>query len=195
MAFDKQKALETAMSQIEKQFGKGAVMRLGQNAAMQVDAIPTGSLSLDLALGIGGLPRGRITEIYGPESSGKTTLALHCIAEGQKNGGIAAFIDVEHALDPGYAKALGGDIDDQPQNQDIRNRGAEFLELESLLICGKGKRHQRVSGSALGQSEDDRVFLKSCHQTEQQSDIKARLQHGKGQINKIEPCTSAIDFC
>ena len=103
MAVDKSKALETALGQIEKQFGKGAVMRLGQNEAMHVDAIPTGSLSLDLALGIGGLPRGRIVEIYGPESSGKTTLALHCIAEGQKSGGYAAFIDVEHALDPVYA--------------------------------------------------------------------------------------------
>ena len=112
MAIDKQKALETALSQIEKQFGKGAVMRLGQNAAMKVDAIPTGSLSLDIALGIGGLPKGRITEIYGPESSGKTTLALHCIAEAQKAGGIAAFIDVEHALDPVYAAALGVDIDE-----------------------------------------------------------------------------------
>ena len=99
MALDKKKALETALGQIEKQFGKGAVMRLGQSQAMQVDAIPTGSLSLDLALGIGGLPRGRIIEIYGPESSGKTTLSLHCIAQGQKNGGNVAFIDVEHALD------------------------------------------------------------------------------------------------
>ena len=103
MAIDKEKALETALAQIEKQFGKGAVMRLGQNEAMQVDVIPTGSLSLDLALGIGGLPRGRVVEIYGPESSGKTTLALHCVAEAQKLGGYAAFIDVEHALDPVYA--------------------------------------------------------------------------------------------
>ena len=110
-AADRNSALETAIAQIEKQFGKGAVMRLGQNQAMQVEAISTGSLSLDLALGIGGLPRGRITEIYGPESSGKTTLALHCIAEGQKNGGNAAFIDVEHALDPVYARALGVDVD------------------------------------------------------------------------------------
>ena len=132
MAFDKQKALETAMSQIEKQFGKGAVMRLGQNAAMQVDAIPTGSLSLDLALGIGGLPRGRITEIYGPESSGKTTLALHCIAEGQKNGGIAAFIDVEHALDPGYAKALGVDIDALLVSQP--DTGEDALEITEALV-------------------------------------------------------------
>ena len=95
---DKQKALETAISQIEKQFGKGAVMRLGQNATMNVEAIPTGSLSLDMALGIGGLPRGRIVEIYGPESSGKTTVALHVVAEAQKRGGSAVFIDVEHAV-------------------------------------------------------------------------------------------------
>ena len=97
LALDKNKALETALGQIEKQFGKGAVMRLGQNQTMNIDAIPTGSLSLDIALGIGGLPRGRIIEVYGPESSGKTTLALHCIAEGQKKGGNVAFIDVELA--------------------------------------------------------------------------------------------------
>ena len=132
MAFDKQKALETALGQIEKQFGKGAVMRLGQNAAMQVDAIPTGSLSLDMALGIGGLPRGRITEIFGPESSGKTTLALHCIAEGQKNGGIAAFIDVEHALDPVYAKALGVDIDSLLVSQP--DTGEDALEITEALV-------------------------------------------------------------
>ena len=132
MAFDKQKALETALVQIEKQFGKGAVMRLGQNAAMQVDAIPTGSLSLDMALGIGGLPRGRITEIYGPESSGKTTLALHCIAEGQKNGGMAAFIDVEHALDPVYAQALGVDIDSLLVSQP--DTGEEALEITEALV-------------------------------------------------------------
>ncbi len=132
MAVDKQKALETALSQIEKQFGKGAVMRLGQNAAMQVDAIPTGSLSLDMALGIGGLPKGRITEIYGPESSGKTTLALHCIAEGQKNGGIAAFIDVEHALDPIYAKALGVDIDSLLVSQP--DTGEDALEITEALV-------------------------------------------------------------
>lgn len=132
MALDKQKALETALAQIEKQFGKGAVMRLGQNAAMQVDAISTGSLSLDMALGIGGLPRGRITEIYGPESSGKTTLALHCIAEGQKNGGMAAFIDVEHALDPVYAQALGVDIDSLLVSQP--DTGEEALEITEALV-------------------------------------------------------------
>lgn len=132
MALDKEKALETALAQIEKQFGKGAVMRLGQNAAMQVDAIPTGSISLDLALGIGGLPRGRIIEVFGPESSGKTTLALHCIAEGQKKGGMAAFIDVEHALDPVYAKALGVDIDQLLVSQP--DTGEDALEIAEALV-------------------------------------------------------------
>ena len=108
---EKRKALEAAMSQIEKQFGKGSVMKLGNATKMNVEAIPTGSLALDVALGIGGIPKGRIIEIFGPESSGKTTLALHCLAEVQKNGGEAAFIDAEHALDPVYAKNLGVDID------------------------------------------------------------------------------------
>ncbi len=135
MALDKKKALETALGQIEKQFGKGAVMRLGQSQAMQVDAIPTGSLSLDLALGIGGLPRGRIIEIYGPESSGKTTLSLHCIAQGQKNGGNVAFIDVEHALDPVYAAALGVDVDSLLVSQP--DTGEQALEItESLVRSG-----------------------------------------------------------
>ena len=135
MALDKKKALETALGQIEKQFGKGAVMRLGQSQAMQVDAIPTGSLSLDLALGIGGLPRGRIIEIYGPESSGKTTLSLHCIAQGQKNGGNVAFIDVEHALDPAYAAALGVDVDSLLVSQP--DTGEQALEItESLVRSG-----------------------------------------------------------
>lgn len=135
MAFDKNKALETALSQIERQFGKGAVMRLGQNEALHVDAISTGSLSLDVALGIGGLPRGRITEIYGPESSGKTTLALHCIAQGQKGGGYAAFIDVEHALDPVYARALGVDVDSLLVSQP--DTGEQALEItESLVRSG-----------------------------------------------------------
>ena len=132
MAFDKEKALETALRQIEKQFGKGAVMRLGQNPAMQIDAISTGSLTLDMALGIGGLPRGRITEIYGPESSGKTTLALHCIAEAQKAGGTAALIDVEHALDPVYASALGVDIDSLLVSQP--DTGEDALEITEALV-------------------------------------------------------------
>ena len=110
-AEDRKRAIEAAMGQIEKMYGKGSIMRLGDQNNLQVDVIPTGSLSLDVALGVGGLPRGRIVEIYGPESSGKTTVALHSVAEAQKLGGTAAFIDAEHALDPVYAKALGVDID------------------------------------------------------------------------------------
>ena len=128
---DKKTALETALAQIEKQYGKGAVMRLGQNTELNVDAIHTGSISLDIATGVGGLPKGRIVEIYGPESSGKTTLALHCIAEAQKAGGEAAFIDAEHALDPVYSKALGVDVDSllvsQPDN------GEDALSITEAL--------------------------------------------------------------
>lgn len=131
-AEEKAKALATAIGQIEKQFGKGAVMRLGQNQAMNVGFVPTGSLTLDLALGIGGLPRGRIVEIYGPESSGKTTLSLHCIAEGQKQGGNVAFIDVEHALDPVYAEALGVDVDSLYVSQP--DTGEQALEIAEALI-------------------------------------------------------------
>ena len=128
-ASDKKKALETAISQIEKDFGKGSIMRLGENAHIVVEAIPTGSLSLDIALGIGGVPKGRIIEIYGPESSGKTTLALHIVAEAQKRGGEVAFIDAEHALDPTYARALGVDIDSMLISQpDTGEQGLEICE-------------------------------------------------------------------
>ena len=128
-AADKKKALETAMAQIERAYGKGSIMRLGDNAGIVVEAIPTGSLSLDLALGIGGLPKGRIIEIYGPESSGKTTLALHVAAEAQKRGGEVAFIDAEHALDPTYARALGVDIDSMLISQpDTGEQGLEICE-------------------------------------------------------------------
>ena len=129
---DKKAALETALAQIEKQFGKGAVMKLGANVAMQVDAISTGSLSLDLALGVGGVPRGRVIEIFGPESSGKTTLALHVLAEAQKAGGEVAFIDVEHALDPVYARALGVDIDSLLVSQP--DTGEQALEICEALV-------------------------------------------------------------
>ena len=132
---EKRKALEVAMSQIEKQFGKGSVMKLGEYKAMEVEAIPTGALSLDIALGIGGVPRGRIIEVFGPESSGKTTLALHIIAEAQKMGGEAAFIDAEHALDPVYAKKLGVDIDNLIVSQP--DTGEQALEItESLVRSG-----------------------------------------------------------
>ena len=128
-ASDKQKALETAVAQIERNFGKGSIMRLGENTHTVVDAIPTGSLSLDLALGIGGVPRGRIIEIYGPESSGKTTLALHIVAEAQKRGGEVAYIDAEHAMDPYYARALGVDIDSMLISQpDTGEQGLEICE-------------------------------------------------------------------
>ena len=129
---DKNKALETALLQIEKDFGKGAVMMLGQKNSMHVEAIPTGSLTLDIALGIGGIPKGRIVEVFGPESSGKTTLALHIIAECQKAGGIAAFIDAEHALDPVYAKNLGLDVDSLLVSQP--DTGEQALEICEALI-------------------------------------------------------------
>ena len=131
-ASDKKKALQTALAQIDKNFGKGTVMRLGDRPEMNVEAIPTGSLALDAALGIGGVPKGRIIEIYGPESSGKTTLALHCVAEGQKMGGNAAFIDVEHALDPVYASALGVDVDSLLVSQP--DTGEQALEITEALV-------------------------------------------------------------
>ena len=129
---DKEKALETALSQIEKQFGKGAIMRLGQTSSLNVEAIPTGSIALDAALGIGGVPKGRIIEIFGPESSGKTTVALHVVAEAQKRGGDAVFIDVEHALDPVYAAALGVDIDSLLVSQP--DTGEQALEICEALV-------------------------------------------------------------
>ena len=131
-AEDKKKALDTALHQIEKNFGKGSVMRLGDRPEMNVDAIPTGSLALDAALGIGGLPRGRIVEIYGPESSGKTTLALHVVAEAQKRGGEVAFVDAEHALDPVYASAIGVDIDSMLVSQP--DTGEQALEITDALV-------------------------------------------------------------
>ena len=129
---DKKKALETAMQQIEKMYGKGSIMRYGENAETNVEAIPTGSLALDLALGIGGVPRGRIIEIYGPESSGKTTLALHILAQAQKLGGEVAFVDAEHALDPTYAKALGVRIEDMLISQP--DTGEQALEITEALV-------------------------------------------------------------
>jgi len=131
-ATDKKKALETAMAQIERAYGKGSIMRLGENANVVVEAIPTGSLTLDIALGIGGVPRGRIVEIYGPESSGKTTLALHIVAEAQKRGGEVAFVDAEHALDPYYARALGVDIDSMLISQP--DTGEQALEITEALV-------------------------------------------------------------
>ena len=130
---EKMKALSAALANIEKQYGKGSVMKLGDSAAnMNIETIPTGSLSLDLALGVGGIPKGRIIEIYGPESSGKTTVALHMIAETQRLGGIAGFIDAEHALDPAYAKKIGVDIDNLYISQP--NNGEQALEITETMV-------------------------------------------------------------
>ena len=129
---DKDKALAAALSQIERNFGKGSIMRLGENSSIEVEAISTGSLGLDIALGIGGLPRGRIVEVFGPESSGKTTLALHVIAEAQRNGGICAFVDAEHALDPVYARKLGVNVDDLLISQP--DAGEQALEIADTLV-------------------------------------------------------------
>ena len=130
---EKDKALENALAQIERQFGKGSIMKLGEAAAnMQIEVLSTGSIALDLALGVGGLPRGRVVEIYGPESSGKTTLTLHCIAEAQKAGGVAAFIDVEHALDPAYARNLGVDLDNLLVSQP--DTGEQALDIAEMLV-------------------------------------------------------------
>jgi recombination protein RecA len=129
---DRQKNLEMALSQIEKQFGKGSVMKMGEKGTMAIEAVSTGALALDLALGIGGLPRGRVTEIYGPESSGKSTLALHVVAEAQRNGGICAYIDAEHALDPVYARAIGVDVDELLISQP--DTGEQALEIADMLV-------------------------------------------------------------
>jgi recombination protein RecA len=129
---EREKALDAALGQIEKQFGKGSVMRMGDNVGMNIESIPTGALSLDLALGIGGLPRGRIVEIYGPESSGKSTLAMHAVAEAQRNGGICAYVDAEHAMDPVYARAIGVNVDDLLISQP--DTGEQALEIADMLI-------------------------------------------------------------
>jgi recombination protein RecA len=129
---ERDKALEMALGQIEKQFGKGSIMRLGENAHMQIEVIPTGALALDVALGVGGLPRGRIVEIFGPESSGKSTLAMHVVAEAQRNGGIAAYIDAEHAMDPAYAKAIGVNVDELLISQP--DTGEQALEIGDMLV-------------------------------------------------------------
>jgi recombination protein RecA len=131
-SMDREKALEAALAQIDRAFGKGSAMKLGSREKIEIDTVSTGSLGLDIALGVGGIPRGRIIEIYGPESSGKTTLALHAIAEAQKVGGTAAFVDAEHALDPGYARKLGVDIDELIVSQP--DTGEQALEIVDTLV-------------------------------------------------------------
>ena len=132
MEQDREKALDMALGQIEKQFGKGSVMKMGEKGTMAIESVPTGALALDLALGIGGLPRGRVTEIYGPEASGKTTLATHVVAEAQRNGGICAYIDAEHAMDPTYVRSIGVDIDELLISQP--DTGEQALEIADMLI-------------------------------------------------------------
>src|SRR5262245_57841579 len=132
MTEERSRAIDLAIGQIEKQFGRGAIMRLGEKKNLEIEAIPTGSLALDIALGIGGIPRGRITELYGPESAGKSTLAQHILAEAQKVGGMAAYIDVEHALDPGYARAIGVKIEDLLISQP--DTGEQALEICEALV-------------------------------------------------------------
>ena len=156
-AEDRKRAIEAAMGQIEKMYGKGSIMRLGDQNNLQVDVIPTGSLSLDVALGVGGLPRGRIVEIYGPESSGKTTLALHVAAEAQKKGGEVAFVDAEHALDPTYARALGVNIDEMLISQP--DTGEQALEITEALdeLPSDGEQIDRFLQSKLhGRSPEDK---------------------------------------
>ena len=165
-AEDKKKALEAALAQIEKNYGKGAIMRLGDDLPVNVEAISTGSLSLDLALGIGGVPRGRIVEIFGPESSGKTTLALHILASAQKNGGEVAFIDVEHALEPAYARALGVDIDSLLISQP--DTGEQALEITEAL----------VRSGALDLSVCDR--MPPCSRAERKCNPVQTLNHHTG---------------
>ena len=132
MSTDRDKALDMALAQIDKQYGKGSIMRMGEKTTMAIESVPTGALSLDLALGIGGLPRGRVTEIFGPESSGKSTLAMHVVAEAQRNGGVCAYIDAEHAMDPIYAKAIGVDIDQLLISQP--DTGEQALEICDMLV-------------------------------------------------------------
>jgi recombination protein RecA len=132
MAVEREKALEMALGQIEKQYGKGSVMKMGEKTSMDVESIPTGALSLDIALGIGGLPRGRVVEIYGPESSGKSTLAMHVVAEAQRNGGICAYVDAEHAMDPVYAAKIGVDVDELLISQP--DTGEQALEITDMLV-------------------------------------------------------------
>ena len=184
---EKKKALEMAMSQIEKQFGKGSVMKLGEFKAMEIEAIPTGALSLDIALGIGGVPRGRIIEVFGPESSGKTTLALHIVAEAQKMGGEAAFIDAEHALDPVYAKKLGVDIDNLIVSQP--DTGEQALEItESLVRSGALDVIVVDSVAALVPKAEIDGDMGDSHMGLQARLMSQALRKLAGAINKSKTC-------
>lgn len=188
----KEKALEMALNQIEKQFGKGSVMKLGSDSKLEVEAIPTGSLSLDLALGIGGIPKGRIVEIYGPESSGKTTVTLHMIAEAQKKGGTAAFIDAEHALDPSYAKNLGVDIENLIVSQP--DTGEQALEItEALVRSGAVDIIVIDSVAALVPKAEIDGEMGDSHMGLQARMMSQALRKLTGAINKSNTCTIFIN--
>jgi recombination protein RecA len=189
---DKKKAIELALSQIEKQFGKGSVMKLGDNAKLNVESISTGCIDLDLALGIGGVPRGRIVEIYGPESSGKTTVALHIIAEAQRNGGEAAFIDVEHALDPVYAKKLGVDINNLIVSQP--DTGEQALEIcETLVRSGAIDVIVVDSVAALVPKAEIDGDMGDAHVGLQARLMSQALRKLTGAINKSKTCAIFIN--
>ena len=191
---DKLKALDAALAQIEKQFGKGAVMKLGDPATqMNVETIPTGSLSLDIALGLGGIPKGRIVEIYGPESSGKTTVTLHMIAEVQRRGGIAGFIDAEHALDPAYAKNIGVDIDNlyisQPDN------GEQALEItETMVGVMFGNPETTTGGRALKFYSTIRLDVRRIESLKQAGEVVGNRTRVKVVKNKIAPPFKEAEF-
>ena len=195
---DKSKLLEDALGQIEKQFGEGAIMRLGDNASMAVETISTGSIALDLALGVGGLPRGRVTEVYGPESSGKTTVALHVIAEAQKNGGQCAFIDAEHALDPIYAKAIGCDVDSllvaQPDTGEqaltITNKLIESGALDVVVVDSVAAHTPRAEIE--GEMGDSHVGLHARLMSQAMRKIVANLNNSKTTLIMINQLREKI---
>lgn len=189
---DKLKALEAAMGQIEKQFGKGSIMKLGENSILKIDAISSGCLDLDIALGIGGVPRGRIVEIYGPESSGKTTVALHIVAEAQKAGGVAAFIDAEHALDPTYAQRLGVDIDNLIVSQP--DTGEQALEIaEALVRSGAVDVLVVDSVAALVPRAEIEGEMGDSHVGLQARLMSQALRKLAGSINKSKTCAIFIN--
>ena len=195
---DKDKLLQDAIGQIEKQFGAGSIMRLGDNASMHVETISTGSIALDLALGVGGLPRGRVTEVYGPESSGKTTIALHVIAEAQKNGGKCAFIDAEHALDPIYAKAIGCNIDDllvsQPDTGEqaltITNKLIESGALDVVVVDSVAALTPRAEIE--GEMGDSHVGLHARLMSQAMRKIVGNLNHSKTTLIMINQLREKI---
>ncbi len=195
---DKSKLLEDALGQIEKQFGEGAIMRLGDNASMAVETISTGSIALDLALGVGGLPRGRVTEVFGPESSGKTTVALHVIAEAQKNGGQCAFIDAEHALDPIYAKAIGCDVDSllvaQPDTGEqaltITNKLIESGALDVVVVDSVAALTPRAEIE--GEMGDSHVGLHARLMSQAMRKIVANLNNSKTTLIMINQLREKI---